>query len=166
MKRLMVFVILCFMVTAFAEERKDCSPAWCTYNDLKKESVNTRDYAALANINTRIDAAIAEAKAVGSGAVYAYEILWANNLIAMDDTDAAIPHLQTAYDLAPNKEKVGIALWNATVSVADKAVRSKATGDEREKAHKYYQWCIANKALVPFWDKVEAQVMFGLKMTK
>jgi len=167
MKKLLFTVLVLLSVVLLGQEaRKDCSPSWCAYNDLRAESMASRgDYSTLANINTRLESAITEAKEAGSGAVYALELQLANNLVRMENWDEAIPHFQAAYDTAAKdkREKIGIALWNAHASVADKLLRAKT---DLATAREHYQWLKMNKALVPWYDKVAERIEFGMKMTR
>jgi hypothetical protein len=153
------------MFTAFGQEvRKDCSPSWCAYNDLKAESAASKgDYTVLANINTRLEAAITEAKDAQSGAVYALELQLANNFVRMDNTADAIPHFQAAYDAAKNKDKIGNALWNAHASVADKLLRDKS---DLATAREHYLWLQKNAALCPWYEKIKDRIKYGLDMTR
>lgn len=167
-KILMMLMILCFAMISFSQDRIDCSLFWCAYNDLKKESIESKgDYTTLININTRIEKTIIEAKKASSQALYALELLLANNLVKMDNTAEAIEHFQLSYNAAnPEKrKKIGYALWFAHKSVADKLLRNKT---DLPTAREHYLWLVNNKELISadLYEKIEEQIKFGLKMTK
>jgi hypothetical protein len=175
MKKLLFLVLICLTFSALAGEGKQCSPAWCGYEELKADSlaaIKANDINAINALNTQIEAAINDARSAGSGAVYALELRLANNLQFLDDRVNALPHYQAAYDTAPEnaRQKIGVALWNCTKSVADAIVRQctgRCSGDDAITARKLYLWLGANRAkITPEWyEQVKAQIDFGIGMT-
>lgn len=168
---LVVFVFSAYFVLTAGQP--DCSPSWCSYNELRAESLSAKDdYVELGKINSRIDIALEGAVATGSRAVYALELLLANNLMRMDSPDDAAMHYERAYkNAAPDKRgRIGVAWWSAKKTAADKVLKacgSSCNADDAAAAHAGYLWLQANKELIPvdWFDRVFEELKTGARRT-
>ena len=162
---LLALLICSVFVTAYAEEPKNCSPNWCEYEQLKADSAAAKsDYTALSDVNTKIQEALKTH--AGTGAVYAFHLLLANNLIKLDSWEEAWEEFEEAFVAAKEEQRlnIGHASWNTAKTAADKFLKA----GNKEEARKLYLWCKANKARIgdEWYAKVEAQITYGLSMTK
>jgi len=168
MKTMMILLALLICsacVTAYAEEPKNCSPNWCEYEQLKADSAAAKsDYTALNAVNTKINEALRTH--AGTGAVYAFHLLLANNLIKLESWEEAWEEFEEAFVAAREEQRPNIAKasWNTAKTAADKYLKE----GKKEEARKLYLWCKANKARIgdDMYAKVEAQITYGLSMSK
>ena len=173
MRNFIAFAVFVAWVLVFGGS-STCSPSWCAYEELKRESMWAKDdYAILANISFRIETAIKHARASGSRAVYALELLLANNLMRLDMAEDAAVHYENSYSAAdPEKRyRIGIALWNAKKTAADsilRACKDSCTKDDFVRAGTIYRWLQARKELVPtdWYEKVAGDIDIGIRRTQ
>jgi len=180
MRNFIIFTL--FVLSAYvmltAGQEKDCSPSWCSYEDLRAASASVKDdFVSLSKINGEIETAIGNARAMGSRAVYALELLLANNHMRLDAPAEAAIHYQKAYDAAPEDKRtnIGVALWNAKKTAADTVLRrctapetrGACVAQEYAEAHHIYLWLKNNRGYIPveWYDRVSKEIEVNLGRT-